>query len=84
MKFRFFPVIVVSGGNGKPGLSVIRSDGTECDVDLGEVPQVRWLFSLPAFAQAVLPLTKLALRGHEFDSEYFLLFEAKQNFNFNY
>ena len=56
----FFPVIVVSGGNGKPGLSVIRSDGTECDVDLGEVPQVRWLLWLPAFAQAVLPLTKLA------------------------
>ena len=32
-------VIVVSGGNGNPSLSVIKADGFECDVELGDVPQ---------------------------------------------
>lgn len=32
-------VIVVSGGDGNPSLSVIKPDGFECDVELGDVPQ---------------------------------------------
>ena len=29
----------MSGGNGKPSMSVIKPDGSECEIYLGDVPQ---------------------------------------------